>query len=134
MQTIRRGRLEATVLDALRERLMDPGLFKAFADSFTAEWNQQQREAASEQTARRAGLERVRQKIGRLVDALADGVSADAVRGRLTALEQERLAMEAEEEAAAAPAPRLHPGLAGIYRETAAGRKRCAAPTWLFWG
>jgi hypothetical protein len=37
--TIRRDVLEETVLGALRERLMDPALFKVFADAFTTEWN-----------------------------------------------------------------------------------------------
>lgn len=35
--TIRQDRLESTVLDGLRERLMDPVLFEAFAAEFTAE-------------------------------------------------------------------------------------------------
>jgi hypothetical protein len=40
--TIRRDALEATVMDGLRSRLMEPALFKVFADEFAAEWNRLQ--------------------------------------------------------------------------------------------
>jgi hypothetical protein len=43
--TIRRDALEATVMEGLGSRLMDPDLFKVFADEFTAEWNRLQAEA-----------------------------------------------------------------------------------------
>jgi site-specific DNA recombinase len=120
--SIRRDKLEATVLDGLRGRLMDPDLFKVFVTEFTAEWNRLQAAAGAEREAREADLERVRRQIERLVDALADGtMSAAAVKGRLNDLEQRRLALEAELANSPAPAPRLHPELAEIYREKVAG-------------
>ena len=45
--TIRRDALEATVMDGLRSRLMDPALFKVFAQEFAAEWNRLQAEAGA---------------------------------------------------------------------------------------
>jgi site-specific DNA recombinase len=45
--TIRRDALEATVMDGLRGRLMDPALFKVFAEQFTGEWNRLQAEAGA---------------------------------------------------------------------------------------
>jgi ATP-dependent DNA ligase len=105
LRAIRRDKLEDTVLEALRERLMDPTLFKTFADAFTAEWNQLQGNTAGEQSARAAELQRVRQQIERLVNAIADGTPAAAVRSRLGNLEQRRLALEAEAATARAPAP-----------------------------
>ena len=45
--TIRRDVLEATVLDALRHRLMDPELFEVFVAEFTAEWNRLQAAAGA---------------------------------------------------------------------------------------
>ena len=45
--TIRRDVLEATVLDALRHRLMDPELFEVFVAEFTAEWNRLQASAGA---------------------------------------------------------------------------------------
>lgn len=34
-----RDRLESIVLEGLRSRMMDPVLYKEFAQTFTAEWN-----------------------------------------------------------------------------------------------
>src|ERR1019366_2844167 len=65
-------------------------------------------------------LKRVRNRIEHLVDALAEGTPAAAVNVRLVALEQRRLALEAEAVTAAAPAPRLHPNLAEVYRRKVA--------------
>jgi site-specific DNA recombinase len=75
--TVRRDVLEDTVLSALRERLMAPTLFRDFAESFVEEWNRLQAEASGEQEARTAELVRVTRQIGRLVDAIADGMPAE---------------------------------------------------------
>src|ERR1700761_1405270 len=58
----------------------------------------------------------MRQNIERLVDAIADGTPVAAIRDRLASLEQRRLALEADLATAVAPAPRLHPNLAEVYR------------------
>ena len=71
--TIRRDALEATVMDGLRNRLMDPVLFKVFAQEFAAEWNRLQAEAGAHLSRARSERERVCRQIDRLVDALADG-------------------------------------------------------------
>jgi hypothetical protein len=76
--TIRRDVLEETVLGALRERLMDPALFKVFADAFTTEWNRLQAAASGDADARHSEMERVRHQIERLVDAIAEGTPAAA--------------------------------------------------------
>ena len=81
LTVIRRDELEETVLGGLRARLMDPVLYKAFAEAFTAEWNKLQGDAQADQSVRTAELRRVRQQIERLVDAIADGTPAAAVRG-----------------------------------------------------
>ncbi len=119
-RTVRRDRLEATVLGGLRERLMDPDIFKEFVATFTAAWNRAQGDRAAEITARQTELQKVRQQIERLIDAIADGTPAAAVNGRLAAMEQRRVALEAELRDAVAPAPRLHPNLAEVYRRKVA--------------
>jgi site-specific DNA recombinase len=48
---VRRDVLENTVLAALRDRLMDPDLFRVFATEFVAEWNRLQAAAAGDQVA-----------------------------------------------------------------------------------
>jgi hypothetical protein len=115
--TIRRDVLENQTLDSLRGRLMDPALFKIFAQGFTAEWNRLQAAASGKQEAQRAEIEQVRRQIERLVDAIAEGTPAVAVHERLAALEGRRLSLEECLATAVAPAPRLHPSLAEVYRD-----------------
>ena len=114
--TIRRDTLEATVMDGLRSRLMDPVLFKAFAEEFAAEWNRLQAQAGAAQTHLRSERERVGRQIDRLVDAIADGEPAARLTQRLGELERRRLELEGELETTTAPAPRLHPNIAEAYR------------------
>jgi len=114
--TIRRDALEATVMDGLRSRLMDPDLFKVFADEFAAELNRLQAETSANQTRLRNERERVCRQIDRLVDALADGEPAARLTEKLKELEPRRLELERELESTAAPAPRLHPSIAEAYR------------------
>jgi site-specific DNA recombinase len=114
--TIRRDTLEATVMEGLRSRLMDPALFKVFAEEFAAEWNRLQSEAGANLSRLRAERERVCRQIDRLVDALADGEPAVRLVEKLKELEQRRLELEFDLETTAAPAPRLHPNIAEAYR------------------
>ena len=105
------------MLDALRDRLMDPELFAIFASEFVAEWNRQQAEASGEQAATQAELDRVKRQIDRLVDAITEGASAAAVNSRLSKLEARRIDLEGQMAAGSALAPRLHPNLAEVYRQ-----------------
>jgi site-specific DNA recombinase len=114
--TIRRDTLEATVMDGLRSRLMDPDLFKVFAQEFAAEWNRLQAQTGANIAHLRSERERVCRQIDRLVDALADGEPAARLTDKLRELERRRLDLENEFKTAAAPAPRLHPNIAEVYR------------------
>ena len=118
--TVRVDRLENTVLGALKERLMDPELFKVFVEEFTAEWNRLQAEASAGRHAKEQQVARIRQQLERLVDALAEGTPAAMVKDRMAALEAQQRALEAELAAMTSPAPRLHPSLAEVYRERVA--------------
>ncbi len=114
--TVRRGPLEARVLEALGRRLMDPGLAAEFAAEFPREWNRLAAEAAAAGAAREQELRQVERQVANLLDAVAEGLRAPGLQARLDALEARRAALEAEAAAAPAPAPALHPGLAGVYR------------------
>jgi site-specific DNA recombinase len=118
--TLRRNALEETVFGRLRGRLMDPLLFQAFVETFTAEWNRLQGAAAADRHMRETELGHTRQQIERLVDAIVSGTPSVAVRDRLAALEQRRISLETEMASAIAPAPRLHPNLAEMYRRKVA--------------
>ncbi len=104
-------------MEGLRSRLMDPALFKVFADEFAAEWNRLQSDAGAALGRARGERERVCRQIDRLVDALADGEpAAQRLTEKLKELEGRRLELERELETSAAPAPRLHPNIAEAYR------------------
>ena len=118
--TIRREALESTILDGLRARLMDPALYQAFAAEFTAEWNRMQAHAAGDLGERTKELTGVKDKLERLVDAICAGTPAMAVKDRMRELEERRIALESELATAVAPAPRLHPNLAVLYRQKVA--------------
>jgi site-specific DNA recombinase len=121
LRTIRRDELEETVLGALRERLMDPDLFKAFAEAFTAEWNRLQGNTAAEQTARASNLQRVRQQIDRLVGC--DHRRHTRIRRTRSAGYAREATVDARSGSRACSrtgTPRLHPNLAEVYRQKVA--------------
>ncbi|MGY0794201.1 recombinase family protein [Azospirillum argentinense] len=114
---IRRDVLEATVLDSLRRRLMEPKLFKVFCEEFTAELNRQLAAESSTVDQAKAELARVERRMGKLVDAIAEGVPARSVKDELVRLEarQEELRLTLAE-APAKRRPLLHPNMADLYR------------------
>jgi DNA invertase Pin-like site-specific DNA recombinase len=125
--TLRHDRLEREVLGALQHRLMDPELFRVFVLEFTAEWNRLQAEVSSGQAALRQELERIERQLAKLVDALMEGVPAATVRERMATLEARKVTLQDELASAVAPAPRLHPGLAQLYRDRVAELTRLLA-------
>ena len=90
---IRRGVLEGLILDALKDNLMHPDLVAEFIKEFHAEVNRRRHPAE---------------------------LSFALKQHELDELEQRKAALEAEIANAPAPAPRLHPNLAELYREKVA--------------
>ena len=73
---IRTDAVEAVILTGLKDHLMDPDLFKAFATEFIAEANRIRMEETADVDAARRDLGRVTQQIDKLVMAIADGADA----------------------------------------------------------
>jgi hypothetical protein len=109
-RTIARDALEARVLNALSTRLMDPALFAAFCEEFTAETNRLRQQVQSEAVGRQQELARVVRDLDRLVQAIVDGTPARAIRERIETLEARRGDLEKALADCGAPAPVLHPG------------------------
>ncbi len=120
-RTIKRSVLEETVLDALRTRLMSPDVYAAFVRGFTAEWNAAQKGRAVAQDGQREELKRVTRKIDNLVDVIGESGGSAAILAGLKEAEARKAVLEAELAVAEAPAPRLMPNLADVYRERVAG-------------
>jgi site-specific DNA recombinase len=116
---VRRDRLEAQVLAALRHAVMQPEAIAAFVEEFSREWNRGLAERSAAADGRRRELEAVRRKLSGLIDAMADGYRAPDLQQRPDDLVARRAALEAEVSAMAAGTqpPRLHGNLAQVYCE-----------------
>ena len=68
---IRRQVLDRLILDALRDRMMDPALFAEFSQAFVEEWNR----AVAEADAGRDGLVRELARVERRLHGLIEAVS-----------------------------------------------------------
>jgi hypothetical protein len=114
--TIRRDEVEARVLKALQEKLINQELFEEFCDEFTREMNRLRMQHRAEINAAEREIERIEERRRKLVQSIMDGVPASEVKDELTANALRRAALHAKLAAADEPPPLLHPEMARIYR------------------
>ena len=105
---------------ALQQNLMHPDLVAEFVKEFHAEINRQRRDAELLLGGKHRELEKTRQMLDGLIEAIAEGFRAPSLQVRLDELEQHKLKLESEIASAPGAAPRLHPNLAEIYRKKVA--------------
>ena len=118
---IRRDELERRVLDGLKHRLLAPEMVEEFARAFHDEVNRLAAERSQGRAEDEGRLEAVRRKIASMIRAIEDGLYQPSMKARMAELETDKAALA--ERLAAAPEPpkvRLHPNLAGVYREKVA--------------
>ncbi len=116
---IRRDALEASVLNGLRQHLIEPVLFGEFCAEFTREVNRLRMQAGASLETARSELTRIDRDLDKLMKLIIASDDLDAskrVMGKMKDLEDrkdeiERMLAEAEE-----PPPLLHPSLAEVYR------------------
>ncbi len=116
---IRRNALEASVLNGLRQHLIEPVLFGEFCAEFTREVNRLRMEAGASLEAARSELTRIDRDLDKLIKLILASDDLDASKRVMQQMknlesrrdELERMLAEAEE-----PPPLLHPSLAEIYR------------------
>ena len=113
---IGREALERTILDALKQHLMDPELFKEFCAEFIKEVNRLRQDQAGQRSALEAELARIARRLRKIVDAIAEGVSARSLKDELMGLEARE--DEIKIKLAATPEPKVYlaPNMAEIYR------------------
>jgi site-specific DNA recombinase len=117
---IRRDRLEARVLAALREKLMDPALFKVFCDEFTREMNRLRMEAGASIEAARAEIRRIDRDLGKLLQAIKAGGPIESIVADMKRLEGRKAELTEKLASAHEPPPLLHPEMASFYRDQVA--------------
>jgi hypothetical protein len=125
---IRRDELERRVLDGLKHRLLAPELVEQFARDFQEEVNRQAAERAQGRAEDEGRLEAVRRKIASMIRAIEDGLYQPSMKGRMAELEAEKAALEERlTSAPELPKVRLHPNLAGVYRQKVAALEQALA-------
>jgi DNA invertase Pin-like site-specific DNA recombinase len=110
--------IEARVLGALKERLLDPAL----VSEYVAAYHAAEREAVAHHRESKAGLRRrhreVDARVKRLASAIADGADVAEVRDLLRQASEERDAVAAElDDLDACHVVTMHPRLADTYRK-----------------
>ncbi|MDW9658511.1 recombinase family protein [Sinorhizobium meliloti] len=115
-KNIRRDRLEARVLNALRYHLMDPALFKEFCDEFTREMNRLRMEGRATLDAAEAEVKKIDRELDTLLNLILKGGAADRINEKMVGLEKRKKELEAFLTDAAEPPPLLHPNMATHYR------------------
>ncbi len=114
--TIRRDRVEAAVLDGLRDHLMHPDLVKEFVAEFHREMNRLAAGQDHERERLTRDLARTERDIARIIEAIKAGVPGEAVRDEMAVLEARKADLTQQRDDAPQPVPRLHPTLADVYR------------------
>ena len=118
---IRRDQLEARVLTALKEHLMNPELFAVFCEEFTRRMNERRMEAHAATAAVRSELQRIEREFETLMRALLKGtLPEERIKERSGQLEVRKAQLEAVLASSEEPPPVLHPSMAVVYRERVA--------------
>ena len=117
---VRRDAIEKIVLDGLKQRLMDPELFREFVGEFAREFNRIRAAEGNEAERSKSELAAIERRLRKIVDAIADGAPARTLKDELLTLEARQDELRA---LLARPEPDrtlVHPGLAEIYRRKVA--------------
>ena len=113
---IRRDRLEESILEGLKSRLMEPALVSEFIAEYHRELNRLSGHRDTERQHQEKELRHVDQGIRAIIESIKAGFRTDAMREELEVLDTRKKELTAAL-AAATPNPvRLHPNLAAVYR------------------
>ena len=115
--TIRRDVLEASVLSGLKTHLMQPELVNEFIAEYHRELNRLNAGREGDHAQHKSELARVDRQICAIIEAIKDGMRTSGMKDELLALETRKAQLVSETKHVPAPAPRLHPKLADIYRD-----------------
>ena len=108
--TIRRDEVEARVLKALQEKLLNQELFDEFCQEFTREMNRLRMERRAGLSSGKREVERIGTRIKKLLNLMLDkGIAVDEGKAEIKALDARRRELQAHLESADEPPPLLHP-------------------------
>ena len=114
--TIRRDEVEARVLRALQEKLLEQELFGEFCDESTREMNRLRMEHRASLSSAKREVERIGTRIKKLLNLMLDDeIAVEEGRAEIKALDARRKELQAQLETAAEPPPLLHREMAELY-------------------
>jgi site-specific DNA recombinase len=87
---VNRNKIEAAVLDGLREVLKNPGYLETYFHAYNEERTRLARDGVRDRAKLERRLGEIKRESDRLVDAIAEGAPADAIAPKLKALEAEK--------------------------------------------
>jgi site-specific DNA recombinase len=118
-RTPNRLQVEQRVLDGLRERILGPEAVASYVRAYRAAAKARRRAQADRRAPLEKRLGEVSRGIERVIDAIVDGSATGPMKARMKALDEERIALEAELAAGTveetAEPVELHPGAATAY-------------------
>lgn len=118
-RTPERLRVEQRVLDGLREKILSPEAVASYVRNYRAAAKARKRAQADRRAPLEKRLGEVTRGIERVIDAIVDGTATAPMKARMKALDEERIAIEAElaqEISQVQEEPvELHPGAATAY-------------------
>ena len=114
--TIRRDEVEARVLKALEEKLLNQELFQEFCEEFAREMNRLRGEHRANLAAGERELARLEARRKNLVESIMEGVPGWEVKDELIAIAARREEVQRQRSTITEPKPLLHPEMAAIYR------------------
>ena len=108
--TIRRDEVEARVLNALQEKLLNQELFEEFCDEFTREMNRLRMERRASLSSAKREVERIGARIKKLLNLMLDDeIAVDEGKAEIKTLDARRKELQTQLETADEPPPLLHP-------------------------
>ncbi len=116
-RSLKRHRIEAVVIEALRTRLMQPEACTEFSVAFKEECARAEKETSGADASRHRELEKVRHKLDELVEAIAAGLRSTTLQTKLTQLEARQAELEQEAELPSRKPVALPADLAAAYRD-----------------
>lgn len=122
MATIRRLDLETRILDALKQRLMEPQLFALFCEEFTREMNRLRMEGRAQLSSAQNELNRITRELDKRFDLyFTDKLDKESYISRSDRLQERKGALQQLLPLASAPPALLPPNMAHTYLQALAG-------------
>ncbi|MEM6550447.1 MAG: recombinase family protein [Pseudomonadota bacterium] len=115
-RSIRQDDLEETVLQAIRDQLMDPALVEVFCEEYTAHLNRLRMEKNAARAGYEAELTRLAKRERRMIDAICEGFASPQLKADMDALLDRRKELNELLDTTEEAPVLLHPNMAMEYR------------------